>query len=146
MPYATRQQIEDAAGGNAALVAATDLNEANVVDENVLARVQAQVESFVGGKVRIRYNEADVLANVDPELAAVAAREVVYRLRRDVRRIAMSDEERLDHEERLRYLDSIADGSTRLADPQPAKSTNVRGVYVYNDDAVSRQKLRDGGF
>lgn len=142
MPYATRDQIQDAAGGSAGLVAATDLGETGAVDEAALARVQASVEAMIGGYVRVRYNEADVLADVDPELARVTAKEIVYAFRRDVRRINVGEDERLDHEERLRYLAGIADGSTRLRDPQPAKSTNVRGSYVYNESATSRDNLK----
>lgn len=139
MPYATQTQIQLAAGGASRLVELADWDGDGVADADVIAQAQSAADGWIDGYARVRF--ATPISAPSSSLIRVAAEEAVYWLRKQ--RNMITDDYRLDHEERERWCKDMASGKVRPDEPLPTKSTAVRSAYVSGDERpVSREKLR----
>lgn len=123
MPYATREDLVEAAGGTDRFLQMTDLDGDGVADDAIIEKAQASAESWIHSYAQKRF----AVPFVDPvpdEIVRTSAEETIYRLLRN--RDMATSQEREDHHERLAWLERLAQGLvTPGFQPTPLKSTEV---------------------
>lgn len=136
MPYAPQDQLELAAGGAAKFVQLADLDGNGASDAAFVTRSQAAADGWLDGYIRARH--ATPIANPSATLIQMAADETIYRMRKA--RQMVTDDDRLDHQEREKWCEAVATGKVRIDEPLPLKSTAVKSAWVSGDSkAVSRE-------
>lgn len=135
MAYATQTQMEVAAGGAARLVELADWDNDGTADAAVISQCQAEVDSMIDSYAATRY----AVPIEDPSLAlqSIAAGAYVYWLRQ--KRSLVSEEHKLEHDERTAWLVRLSKGQVLPSDPTPTKSSAVKSAWVdRGTDDVSR--------
>jgi len=141
MPYVTKSDLEKEAGGPDKLVELTDDDQDGVADQAVLDDAIEEAGTLVDSYAQLRY--ATPFATPPARAKQLAAAEALYRLKR--RRRAATEDDRLDHEERVRFLEQVSTGKVSLGvDPAPPKSTAVVPAVIQrsDDEDISRNSLR----
>lgn len=143
MPYASQDQLQDAAGGAVRFLALTDWDGDNAIDASVVAAAQISADGWIDGFIPAQYSPP--LANPSEELQDLAAAEAIYRIR--CKREMVSQQDLDFRKERERYLESIRSGKVRPDALAATKSAAVRSGVVKMDDgggehSIDRHKLK----
>lgn len=132
MAYTDTSDLFDAAGGETKFIELADLDGDGSADSAVVTRAQARADGWINFHVR-RQNSAlipfgaGVLANVDPNIRAIAAEETVYRLKRARGLAVQADHD--EHEARADELTALAKGEAVTSnDPHPVGSATTPAV------------------
>lgn len=141
MAYSAQADVELASGGLANLISLTDFDGAGIVNATSLTAAIASADSWIDSYLQSRY--ATPLNPVPEHIKRLSAAETVYQLK--VARRAVTDDDRLEHGERLEHLRDISAGRAAIGvDPPPAKSTSVVSEAGTREDdtaAVTRDRL-----
>lgn len=142
MAYATQDELVDAAGGAAAFLQLTDIDDDGNADAGVIARAQAAAEGWINSFLGGRY--ALPVSNPTPELRALAAAETIYQIKANKPAAALSEIDQQLHRDRLTVLQAYRSGALRPDIAGTLPSTG-RAVVVTAEDAgspVSRESLK----
>jgi phage gp36-like protein len=138
MPYASRQDLECAAGGADRLTELADWNRDGVADDDAIEKAQAKAEGLIDSYAALRY--AVPIAAPSQVMIQHAAEETIFQLK--LRRGMVTQADADERVVRLEWLDRLSQGKVRPSDPAPPKSSAVRNGYKASQRAVSRRKLR----
>lgn len=143
MAYVTQADVERAAGGAAKLAQLADLDADGAVDALVLSETIADASRWMDSYIQRRH--AVPLTEPVPDIVRrFCAQETVYLLKRP--RGAVDQQDQDAHDELLRWLEGIAQGSVSLSvDPPPTHSSSVRpesGDRSDVDSAATRDSLK----
>lgn len=137
MTYSTLSDLEAAAGGGSRLLDLADWNGDGQVDEDVVARTQADADGWIDAHLR-KFAPADLAAlraSPTATIRRIAAAETIALLRERRGMISPEDLE-LRKARRIELEDMRAD---RL---RPADTKTTRTAIVENDGDVSRENLK----
>lgn len=138
MPYASRKDLEHAAGGLAKLVQLADRNGDGVPDDDYIAGAQAKAEGVIDSYAGKRYRVP--IANPSNVLVQMAADETIFQLA--LRGNGPTQDQTDDRELRHQWLKDLSEGKVTPSDPPPQKASTVRSRYVRSARAVSREKTK----
>lgn len=138
MAYASRKDIEHAAGGAVRLVQLADWDGDGVADDDVIASARDKAEGIIDSYAAMRY--AVPVARPSRTFVQLAAEETVYWLRE--RRGRLDDTHHLARDLRLQWLVQLAKGRVRPSEPLPPKSRAVVNRYGKSRRAVSRERMK----
>lgn len=143
--YVTKAEVERAAGGSQRLIELTDVENSGLLNEERVDDVIEEASGWVDSFARIRFSVP--FASPSTYLRRLVAAEAVYLLKRD-RRGMVSDDERIQHEERLGWLRDLAAGkATPGEDPSPTKASDVQpGPVQVDDDQLANTRANYRGF
>lgn len=142
MAYATQDELMDAAGGAAAYLQLTDIDDDGAADAAVVARAQAAAHAWINSFLGSRY--ATPVANPTAELRRLEAEETIYRLRASKPAAAIGEFDTQFRRDRETQLKAYQSGSLRPDIAANMPSTG-RAVVVTAEDAgadVSRSSLK----
>jgi phage gp36-like protein len=146
MAYATRADLENAAGGSDRLADLTDLDGTGSGDVNqavlddAIADADALIDSYIGRNQRVPLSDP-----VPRSVARVSADEALFILRQ--RKQMVGDVERERHADNLHWLEQAAKGFVVLGvDAGLPKSSVVRPAVVetQDDDREDTRKKLEG--
>jgi phage gp36-like protein len=144
MAYATLAQIKDAAGGETPFVELFDYDGDGAVAGEDLTRVerlQTAVERWMDSYLGTRFGVP--LADPSGAFGELAAAEIVFKARADKPGLGATEDQRKEHDDRVKWVRDLAAGRATPADPPPARATSVRAAWVSRDtDPVSREGLK----
>lgn len=140
MPYASQNQITLAAGGATAFDQLFDWDGDGTPDANVIAEAQLRADGWIDGFLRKRF-KTPVAAPSDT-LIRISADECVYWARTARPGVGIDQRDVDKHKEREQYLQDLADGKKGLDEPNPPKSSEVRGVQVALGGHITRDGLK----
>lgn len=142
MAYCAQADVQLAAGGEDRLVELTDVEATGEVDTDALAAAIASADALIDSYIQRRYSIP--LASVPERIKRISAQETVYALKQG-RQMAVTEEDRLEHEERLQWLRDVSKGMASVGvDPAPTASTSVVPEIITrssDDFPVSRETL-----
>lgn len=143
MAYATQNDLVDAAGGAAAFLQLTDIDDDGVADADVVTRAQAAAEGWINSFLG-RY--ALPIASPTPELRRLAAAETIYQVRAAKPAAAISEFDKEARRDRLTQLKAYQSGSLR-PDLAGNLASTGRAAIVTGEDAgatVTRKTWDNG--
>lgn len=146
MAYCTQTDVQNAAGGAERLRALVDWDGDTAVDAEPIAQAIADADAWINSYVARK--RAVPLSPAPDIVRLTSAREAVYLLKQ-ARGMAVTEDDKTNHEERERWLEGVAAGKISLGvDPSPAPSTANAAEYgereSSDDDAFARDSF--GGF
>lgn len=136
MPYATEQDIIDAAGGPVRILKFADWDGNGTVDAAAIALGQDESDMMIDGHAGIRFRE---LLNADDETSTpvrkLAGAEALYRIKVARNNNSPKDDELA--EARLRIFQDIRDGKflpKELDEDMPETSSSDQSEYIERDE------------
>jgi phage gp36-like protein len=139
--YTDRDSVELAAGGLERLTQLTDYDRDGDEDTGVVDAAIGDAEALVDSYARKVF--AVPFSPVPPIIKTVSTKIAIYFLRE--RRDAITDANRLDHEDRLQWLANLAKGAVDPGiEPAPGPSGHNRSTATArpSSKAVSRESLK----
>jgi phage gp36-like protein len=141
MAYCTQADVQKEVGGSQRLIELTDDDRDGVADAAIITDAISRADALINSYVQRR--ESVPYASTPEIIRDKAVQETAYILKR--RRRAVTDDDREQHEENIRWLEMFALGKVSAGeDPPPTKSSAVAAAMVErdSDEDISRSKLR----
>jgi len=151
MAYCLQSDVEQRAGGRAALVQLADTGNGEVDATIVTAAIRdadAWIDSYAQERYAVPFGLATAPGTVPPVIARLSAEEAVYRLRCDRR--AADEYDHTKHEQAAEWLTALSKGSVSVGvEPGPNESEQIVPENIIRDassndadETVSRDALR----
>lgn len=144
MAYCTQADIE-AVIGRDKLIQLTDNKGIGEVDLEVLGGAIADADAWINGYVQRKYGTP--LDPVPRTIKRCSARETIYILQTARIPSVAGEQDRLDHEEREKWLLNVSKGIVSPGDdPVPAKSTEIVAEVLAPEDGEVTREAFDKAF
>ncbi len=138
MAYCTVADVQTAAGGEKRYKALGDWDLDGHADTSVVEGKIAEVDAWIDGFIVKRYKVP--LEDPPRQIRYLSAAEVVFKLTTD--RNMPTEQQQVDHKERIEFLQSVANGDVQLRDLTDS-AVPARSSANIVDKAYSRAETKE---